>query len=108
MNTKLLTALIFVALSFAAATPADDAREQTVRIVAQIKRADYEGDRTAMQRGYDELEPFMQNRKLASRIRYWRGFAQWRRAINGFNETIDPKELAQNLNTALDEFKSRD
>jgi tetratricopeptide (TPR) repeat protein len=106
MNTKLLTALIFVALSFAATTPADDAREQTVRIVAQIKRADYEGDRTAMQRGYDELEPFMQNRKLASRIRYWRGFAQWRRAINGFNETIDPKELAQDLNTALDEFKA--
>lgn len=105
MNTKVLTALIFIALSFAAATPANDAREQAARIVAQIQRADYEGDRAAMQRGYDELKPFMEDQKLASRIRYWRGFAQWRRAINGFNDAVDPKELEKDLNTALDEFK---
>ena len=104
MNTKLLTALIFVSLSFAAATPANDAREQAARIVAQIQRADYEGDRSAMQRGYDDLAPFTED-ELASRIRYWRGFAQWRRAINGFNDAVDPKELEQNLNIALDEFK---
>jgi len=40
-----------------------------------------------------------------SRIRYWRGFAQWRLAINGFNDSVDPRELEQNLKTALDEFK---
>ena len=106
MNTKLLIALIFVSLSFATATPANDAREQAARIVAQIQRADYEGDRAAMQRGYDELKPFMDDPRLASRIRYWRGFAQWRRAINGFNDAVDPKELARDLNTALDEFKA--
>jgi hypothetical protein len=105
MSTKILTALALVLLSFAAATPANDAREQAARIIAQIQRADYEGDRAAMQRGYDELKPFMEDQKLASRIRYWRGFAQWRRAINGFNDSVDPKELEQNLNTALDEFK---
>jgi len=105
MNTKLLTAIIFVALSFSVARPANDAREQAARIVAQIQRADYESDRAAMQRGYDELKPFTEDQKLASRIRYWRGFAQWRRAINGFNDAVDPKELEQNLNTALDEFK---
>jgi len=49
MNTQLLTAVIFVSLSFAAATPANDAREQAARIVGQIQRADYEGDRAAMQ-----------------------------------------------------------
>jgi len=106
MNTKLLTALIFVSLSLATATPANDAREEAARIVEQIQRADYEGDRAAMQRGYDELKPFMEDQKLASRIRYWRGFAQWRRAINGFNDAIDPKELARDLSTALDEFKA--
>jgi hypothetical protein len=105
MNAKLLTALVLVSLSFAGATSANDAREQAARIVAQIQRADYEGDRAAMQRGYDELKPFVENQELASRIRYWRGFAQWRRAINGFNDAVDPKELEQNLNTALDEFK---
>jgi len=106
VNTKLLTALIFVSLSFLTATPANDAREQAARIVAQIQRADYEGDRTAMQRGYDDLKPFIEDQKLAPRIRYWRGFAQWRRAINGFNDAVDPKALARDLNTALDEFKA--
>jgi hypothetical protein len=105
MNTKLLTALVLVSLSFALATPANDAREQAAPIVAQIQRADYEGDRAAMQRGYDGLKPFMEDQKLAPRIRYWRGFAQWRRAINGFNDAVDPNELEQNLKSALDEFK---
>ena len=105
MNTQFATTLIFFALSFAAATRANEAREQAGRIVAQIQRADYEGDRPAMQRGYDALKPFMEDPKLASRIRYWRGFAQWRLAINGFNDAVDPKELEQNLTTALDEFK---
>ena len=105
MNTKLLTALIFVSVSFAAATPAKDARKQAVRIVAQIQRADYEGDRVAMQRGYDDLKLFIEDQKLTSRIRYWRGFAQCRRAINGFNDAVDPKELEKDLNTALVEFK---
>jgi hypothetical protein len=105
MNTQLLTAVIFVSLSFAAATPANDAREQAARIVGQIQRADYEGDRAAMQQGYDGLKPFVEDQKFASRIRYWRGFAQWRLAINGFNDAVDPKELEQNLNTALDELK---
>jgi tetratricopeptide (TPR) repeat protein len=106
MNTKLLTALVFVSLAVAATTSANDAREQAVRIVAQIQRADYEGDRAAMQRGFDELKPFMDDQTLASRIRYWRGFALWRRAINGFNEKVDPAEQARDLNTALNEFKA--
>ena len=105
MNTQFATTLIFFALSFAAETRANDAREQAAHIAAQIQRADYEGDRPAMQRGYDALKPFMEDPKLASRIRYWRGFAQWRLAINGFNDAVDPKELEQNLITALDEFK---
>jgi tetratricopeptide (TPR) repeat protein len=104
MNTKILTAVIFAALS--AAVCANDAREQAARVVAQIQRADYEGDRVAMQRGYHELKPFLEDQKLTSRIRYWRGFAKWRRAINGFNDSVDPKELAQDLNIALDEFKA--
>jgi hypothetical protein len=92
-------------LSGAVAIPANDIREQVARIVAQIQRADYEGDRAAMQRGFDELTPFIENQELASRIRYWRGFAQWRQAINGFNDAVDPKDLEQNLKTAVDEFK---
>ena len=105
ITTALLTALIFVSLSLTQAMRGNDAREQVTRIVAQIQRADYEGDQAVMQRGYDALKPFLEDKDFASRIRYWRGFAQWRRAINGFNDSVDPKELEQNLKTALDEFK---
>src|SRR5207247_8628413 len=100
-----LATIIFGSTCVTQATPAKDTRDQAARIVAQIQRADYEGDQAAMQRGYDDLKPFLEDKELASRIRYWRGFAQWRRAINGFNDSVDPKELRQDLKTALDEFK---
>ena len=105
ITIALLTALIFVSLSLTQTMRGNDAREQVTRIVAQIQRADYEGDQAVMQRGYDDLKPFLEDKEFASRIRYWRGFAQWRRAINGFNDAVDPKELEQNLKLALDEFK---
>jgi len=106
-NRAVAVALVatLVSLLVIQTTRANDIGEQAVRIVAQIQRADYEGDRTAMQRGYDDLKPFSEEKDIASRIRYWRGFAQWRRAINGFNDSVDPKELEHDLKTALDEFK---
>ena len=53
---------------------------------------------------YDALVPFADNPDLASRVRYWRGFAKWRRAINGFNETPTPTDLAQDLTDGESEF----
>ena len=106
MNKILIATIISVCFCASKATSVNDAREQVARIVSAIQRADYEGDRIGMQKGFDELKPFVENTELASRIRYWRGFAQWRRAINGFNDAVDPKELAQDLNTAIDEFKT--
>jgi hypothetical protein len=101
----LVAALVFASLRMTQATPANEPREQVARIIAQIQHADYAGDQATMQKGYDDLKPFLNDSELASRIRYWRGFAQWRRAINGFNDSVDPKELEQNLKTALEEFK---
>jgi hypothetical protein len=95
----------FVLLLVIQTIRANDTGKQAAPIVAQILRADYEGNRVAMQKGYDELQPFLEDKELASRIRYWRGFAQWRRAINGFNDSVDPKELEKDLNSALGEFK---
>jgi tetratricopeptide (TPR) repeat protein len=105
MNKTLFAVLVFVSTSITHATCAYDAHEKVAVIVVRILRADYEGDRAAMQRGFDDLAPFMEQKEIASRVRYWRGFAQWRRAINGFNDAVDPKEQEKDLNTALDEFK---
>jgi tetratricopeptide (TPR) repeat protein len=82
----------------------EDPREPVIRIVSRVQRADYEGDRVALKRRYDELAQFLENKTLAPRLRYWRGFAMWRRAINGFNDSVDSKELEQDLKQALDEF----
>jgi hypothetical protein len=95
----------FVSLSSIHPTRSNDTANQVAPVVAQIKHSDYAGDRAAMQKGYDDLKPFLEDNALASRIRYWRGFAQWRQAINGFNDSVNPKELEQNLKIALDEFK---
>ena len=83
---------------------AGPAREQVIMIVTRIQRADYEGDRVALKRLYGELTPFVENKQLASRVRYWRGFALWRRALNGFNESVEPKELEEDLEQAVSEF----
>jgi hypothetical protein len=101
----LAAALVAIFVSAIAVTRANDTAQQIAPIIAQIQHADFAGDQIAMQKGYDDLNPFLEDMLLASRIRYWRGFAQWRRAINGFNDSVDPKELEQNLKTALDEFK---
>jgi hypothetical protein len=106
MPHKLMTVLGVAALSCASATSINDSREQAGEIISKIQRADYEGDQAAMQQGYDDLKPFLQDKELASRIHYWRGFAQWRRALNGFSDAVDAKELEQDLKTALDEFKA--
>jgi tetratricopeptide (TPR) repeat protein len=74
-------------------------------IVSRIQRADYEGDRAALKRLYEDLAPFTEDKAIGSRIHYWRGFALWRRAFNGFNESADRDELERDLTSALAEFK---
>jgi tetratricopeptide (TPR) repeat protein len=91
--------------------PADKAtagfsRDSIVVIVQQIQRADYEGDRPALKRLHDQLAPIPEDNKLASRVLYWRGFALWRRAINGFNESPTPKDLEEDLTQAVIDFKN--
>jgi hypothetical protein len=84
--------------------PSASPRDAATRIVDQIKRADYEGNRPALKRLHDQLTPATDNKTLASRELYWRGFALWRSAINGFNETPTPKDLEEDLNGAIADF----
>jgi len=107
MSHKLSVLLGLIALSPAWAAPNEKTREQATQVVSRIQRADYEGDRATLRKCYDELAPFLNDKDSFSRIRYWRGFALWRDAINGFNESnVDPKALEQTLMRAVDEFKA--
>src|SRR5215472_9700534 len=105
--TSLWAQVLFVVglLPAFSASAAPAPRDEAAKIVQQIQRADYEGDRAALRRLYKELAPFAADQRLASRIQYWRGFALWRRAINGFNDNADPKELEQDLTQAVADFK---
>ena len=100
-----LMAISLVLAAAALGAPPERPRETVLKLVAQIQKADYEGNRVALQNLYADLEPFNADEKLASRVRYWRGFALWRRAINGFNDSADPKDLEQDLTQAIAEFK---
>src|SRR5215472_14990717 len=99
-----LSTMLLINLMATAAPAVDPSRQQVIKTVLQIERADYEGDRAALKRLYGELTPGAQTTKLASRVRYWRGFALWRRAFNGFNESVDSKEIEEDLNRAVTEF----
>ena len=90
---------------YADKTGREPSRDSIIRIVTQIQRADYEGDRPALKRLHDELTPVPEDNKLASRVLYWRGFALWRRAINGFNESPTPTDLEEDLKQAVADFK---
>ena len=94
---------LFALPAFAQTKPSDPPGD-TPRLVDQIKRADYEGDRTALKRLHDELKVPTDNKQLAARVVYWRGFALWRRAINAFNETPTPADIPDDLNGAISDF----
>jgi hypothetical protein len=88
----------------AANTELASTRKAVLDRIQRIQRADYEGDRAALNKVYAELSEFVDEPELASRVRYWRGFAKWRRGINGFNETPTPKDLAEDFTAAESEF----
>jgi len=83
----------------------ENVRDDTTRIISQIQRADYQGDQATLKKLYDALTPFAEDAQLASRVRYWRGFDMWRRAVNGFNDSVDASELEQDLKGAVEEFR---
>jgi tetratricopeptide (TPR) repeat protein len=105
MKKIAISTIFLVSLATGGKGSSGNDRDQVIQIVSEIQRADYEGNQAAMKKLYDELTPFTGDAQLASRVRYWRGFDMWRRAINGFNDKVDPNELEQDLKTALQEFK---
>jgi hypothetical protein len=74
------------------------------KLVAAVIRADYQGDRAALARLEAELGTVPKDPAIEARIAYWRGFALWRRAINGFNDATPPAELDADLVRAIAHF----
>jgi tetratricopeptide (TPR) repeat protein len=83
---------------------AQDGRALVLPIVHKIQQADYAGDRAALKELAGELKPFVESRELGSRVLYWRGFALWRRAMNGAAKT-DKREMEDDLIQAAADFR---
>jgi hypothetical protein len=105
MSLLLAAAILVFTPTAVLASPISTEREAVSALVLQIQKADYEDDRPALQRLYGELAPFAETKGLASRVLYWRGFALWRKAINGFNDSVEKNELQQDLRQAAEEFE---
>ncbi len=105
ISRALVLALIGLSAGLVSAASTDN-RKSVSSLVEQVRRADYEGNQQAMKQGYDALGQFTSDKEIAGAVRYWRGFAMWRRAINGFNDKVDRKELEQDLHDALKEFEA--
>src|ERR1700722_17929145 len=104
MTQKFAAIIMLIILGIPSPALVDEKSEVT-SVVIQIQRADYEGNRSDLKRLYDELAPFVRNDAISSRVRYWRGFALWRRALNGFNDSVAPAELQRDLELAAHEFQ---
>ena len=102
---RLLAHLLLVVVSAALARERPPAPGSTLERVQRIRQADYAGDRPALRRLYAELAARPEEPEHAAELRYWRGFALWRRAINGFNETPTPEDLDADLEAAVAEFE---
>jgi hypothetical protein len=84
--------------------PPETPHEAVVRIANGIRKADFEGDRPRLMALSAELEPLTEG-SLGSRARYWRGFALWRRALNGSHDGAPDAEVEGDLEAAVQEFQ---
>jgi tetratricopeptide (TPR) repeat protein len=103
-----LTAIPCSPISTSSAIASDSQREAAAKVVLQIQHADYEGDRAKLSQLYEEIGRFAdaKDKQVAAKVHYWRGFALWRRALNGFNESAQAEELQQDLSNAVTEFET--
>jgi tetratricopeptide (TPR) repeat protein len=106
LHTAALVCLLLPAASLVA-DAAKSLRAPLLKLVGQVQHADYAGDRPALQKLYVEMGPYVDDTEVSATARYWRGFALWRRALNGFNDpSTDPKDLEHDLTRAIEEFKA--
>ena len=99
--------ILYAAAAIAAVTPrsANQSEARLADLAAAVLSADYRGDRAELARLDAELGR-LDAGSLSDFRDYWRGFALWRRAMNGFNEKPAPADLDEDLVAALERFRS--
>ena len=95
IRSRLAEGVVLAALTLARASraSAQPSPPTLPDLIQQIMTADYEGDRAALDRLYLGVDAFLADEAVESRARYWKAYTKWRRAMNGANETVAPKDL---------------
>jgi len=97
---------LLVLAAFPAAPPAKPAAsDRLAELSREVLAADYRGNRPELAALEAELAR-LPDGPLDAYREYWRGFALWRRAMNGFNESPTPQDLASDLEKALARFQN--
>lgn len=104
MNNWLVWTVTFLAF---AESPSGRHADETrlAELASAIRSADYRGERAELRRLAPALDEVATPSLLAYR-EYWRGFASWRRALNGFSETPRPADLREDLEAAVRSFEA--
>ena len=107
LSGKVGLAGLYVLAAAAAVVPiaAGKSEARLSELAAAVLSADYRGDRPELARLEAELGRVDVGR-LNDYRDYWRGFALWRRAMNGFNEKPAPPDLDADLVKALERFQA--
>jgi hypothetical protein len=101
---SLLACTLLIA-NFAVPCAPQGSEARLSELVAAVRSADYRGDRAALDR-LDAALGKLPDSALDDYRSYWRGFARWRRALNGFNETPMPADLTSDVEAALGHFRA--
>ncbi len=101
-----LVLLTLAALTLASpAFPQSKDESRLSMLAGSIRAADYRGDREELRRLAPALDD-VKDPKLAGYREYWRGFAFWRRALNGMNETPTPNDAGDDLKSGVASFRA--
>src|SRR5262245_217396 len=100
-----LAAMFIAAAALVRPPAARGADARRAELVPAVRSADYRGDRAELARLDAELGK-LPDGPLSEYRDYWRGFALWRRVLNGFNATPTPDDLTADAEGAIARFKS--
>jgi hypothetical protein len=103
---NLIAGILVVAALAPGSTPSPRLQEaRLAALVGDVMAADYKGDRGALER-LDAVLARLGDGPLSEYRDYWRGYARWRRAANGFSKTPLPADLADDLEKAVGDFRA--
>ena len=102
-DTPRMRKIVFV-LFLAVGCAHAGAQRQLADAKRQIMAADYRADLAGLEKLRDSLAPLTKDPQTGYLAEYWRGYADWRIALNGASRKMPAGELRKHLEAAVASF----